>query len=56
LPADIEVFNAVGQRVYLGQATTTEHQIQLSEAPAGVYTLRAHLPEGSLALRLVVSR
>jgi Concanavalin A-like lectin/glucanases superfamily len=56
LPADIEVFNAVGQRVYLGQATTTEHQIQLAEAPAGVYTLRAHLAEGSLALRLVVSR
>ena len=56
LPTDIEVFNAVGQRVYLGQATTIDHQVQLADAPAGVYTLRAHLPEGTQSLRLVVLR
>lgn len=53
LPVDFEVMNAVGQSVYRGVATQTQTRIHMPDAPAGVYSLRVHMPEGVQALRLV---
>jgi hypothetical protein len=56
LPTDIEVINAVGQRIYHLTATEENQRITLFNAPAGIYTLRAYLPDGVAALRLVLVR
>jgi hypothetical protein len=56
VPVRIEVLNALGQTILTDELRQSRQQLDLAGLPAGVYTLRAHVPAGMQALRLVVAR
>jgi hypothetical protein len=51
---EVEIYNALGERIYTAVFSQSNGTIDLGSAPKGVYFLRAVLPEGTVTKKLVV--